>query len=86
MSPLAWAGCMAVVLGISLPSTTFPVSVLKTRPSVCVLSISPPFSLLASMPHPRKYSEGSLISILSSRLGQPQMEALVTPRARSRDG
>jgi hypothetical protein len=57
MSPLVWAGCMVVVSGISLPSTTFPVSVLKIHPSACALSISPPFSLLPSMPHPRKYSE-----------------------------
>jgi hypothetical protein len=57
MSPLVWAGCMAVVSAISLPSTTFPVSVLKIRPSVCALPISPPFSLLPSMPHPRKYSK-----------------------------
>jgi hypothetical protein len=52
---------MAVVSGISLPSTTFPVSALKIRPSVCALPISPPFSLLPSMPHPRTYSEFSLI-------------------------
>ena len=61
MSLPVWVGCMAVVSGISLPLTTFPVSVLKIHLSGCALPILPLSSLLLSMPHPRKYPEFSLV-------------------------
>ena len=54
------------MLGIFLPSTTFPVSVLKIRPSVFASPILPQFSLLPSMPHPRKYSKIIVIFVLQA--------------------
>src|SRR5260221_8143668 len=86
-SLLALAGRMAAVSVISHPLATFPVSVLKTHPSVYVLPISLRLSQLLSMPHPRESSRGCLsFGLPLNLMGRPQMETFPAPRAWRCDG